>query len=1238
MSTGVGGNRYKWSCLACKDDKWRDARAARRHEKTTRHQENIWCFLSPQRSPSSSPTRPDLSSPLLNLLADLSTPAHSAQCTSEAATPSDNHDHFQLDWDAIDHDQLYFPSVHDEQLTTMASSLAAWLADGEDSNFSDEDGSNSPDVQDEDFEPEPLQPGATRLPQRISAAPSSPTWFPWPDKQTCILDILRHLPRSLFSDAQLQVILWGLSILGVDNIPSTRMLKDVDNSLQSQYGIPSVRYQGALGHIYYVNHLPSIIAQEMANPRVRPHIHHYPEDAGGRLEQPWQASRWLSEIDPTIATPMIRKARQDFYVFELTKLMDGTMVVPERWYTKPAPQNSPPFDFEYWARAWRAHPVTSGGTRGYVIHTYDVVEVPASDLLLSFPHLLQTYRVNVQPDPRNIVGLIKARGHGVLPWTLTDPTIGNGWRKRARGHRVLSYMIWLYCDDTSGNMSKKWNKHNSFLFTAAGLPRVMVHKESSIHFLATSNIAPPLEMLDGIVDQLDHAQTHGIWAWDIEAREMVLVIPAVLAMLGDNPMQSELACHVGLQGKFFCRNCWVQGVGADSRQPPESTGRAVLTNLDDDTRSIETGSHATDSDGSLHQGVARPSKGKGRRSETMQDLVDRARRFLGANTPRTRQDTIDRLRSMFHEIASGKGKTRYTKMKTDSGIKDTYMDVFIEHILKHVKGIRAGTDRYTEAVREITQGRPIEQFMSPVWRIKGLDPHQDTPVEVLHVILLGFVKYFWRDAISRLNDAQKAELQVRLASFNISGLDIPPLAGKTLVQYAGSLTGRDFRAISQAAPFVLYDLVPRECFEAFLALSSLVPLVWQPCIVNIDEHLVVLQAAIDHFLNCTARWTPRWFNKPKFHILRHLPDHIRRFGPAILFATEGFESYNAVIRDHSIHSNRQAPSRDIARGMARCHRIRHFLSGGRFRAREPVTTELPYSDDECNWLAPGPGIKFLLSINTPSFRNVVADYFGLADVRLSLVAGSCVHDKTRPRPLEKTTAALRVPHALHHVEHRLYQTCQSVVASNGEICRLGDFVLAQEPCAASRTLPLIGCLHEILQICHSPAQSQNQASWLLLEIFRVTGLSDTYHLPRIQASGWVLLPATGLICCINVQHNCAGHRCTGSSAVFVYEEREKTMKTAQRIEHIFPSDLILNTAQMHNAIHVQQFRTEVQQMERDWAIHTGAAAELNAQKIKQQKTSRLNPAPARQSSMNSSMNPSTTVPTRFINVFHRTDT
>ncbi|KAJ7732320.1 hypothetical protein B0H16DRAFT_1277406, partial [Mycena metata] len=85
---------------------------------------------------------------------------------------------------------------------------------------------------------------------------------------------------------------------------------------------------------------------------------------------------------------------------------------------------------------------------------------------------------------------------------LTDPAVGNPWRERAKGSRVFAFPIWSYCDDTSGNLSKKWNKHNSFLFTPAGLPREESQKEFNIHFLCTSNIAPPLEMLDGILDQL----------------------------------------------------------------------------------------------------------------------------------------------------------------------------------------------------------------------------------------------------------------------------------------------------------------------------------------------------------------------------------------------------------------------------------------------------------------------------------------------------------------------------------------------------------------------------------------------------------------------------------------------------------------------------------------------------------------------------------------------------------------
>ncbi|KAH7879373.1 hypothetical protein F5879DRAFT_771436, partial [Lentinula edodes] len=168
----------------------------------------------------------------------------------------------------------------------------------------------------------------------------------------------------------------------------------------------------------------------------------------------------------------------------------------------------------------------------------------------------------------------------------------------------------------------------------------------------------------------------------------------------------------------------------------------------------------------------------------------------------------------------------------------------------------------------------------------GLDPHRDTPVEILHVILLGYLKYFWRDAISRLSEPKKEILVNHLCSIDVSSMGLSQLAGETLVKYARSLTGRDFRAIAQVAPFVLYDLVPKECYDAWLSLSALVPLVWQPVIQDLDSYLVTLELAIDRFLDCAVNWTPRWFNKPKFHIIKHLPMHIRRFGPAILYATE----------------------------------------------------------------------------------------------------------------------------------------------------------------------------------------------------------------------------------------------------------------------------------------------------------------------------------------------------------------
>lgn len=215
---------------------------------------------------------------------------------------------------------------------------------------------------------------------------------------------------------------------------------------------------------------------------------------------------------------------------------------------------------------------------------------------------------------------------------------------------------------------------------------------------------------------------------------------------------------------------------------------------------------------------------------------------------------------MFNTASQVGGMTQAGKLQTEFGLKDTFQNFFVQKIFTLGRELRGSSEQKQEAVDRLIDTFP-NNINSPVWRIRGevyfafppcvhivsntcpfsgLDPHRDTPVEILHVVLLGHVKYFWRDGISRLKDDQKATLTIRLDSFDVSGLGIFLLVGLTLVKYAGSLTGRNFRTITQVAPFVLYDLVPPECSKAWVALSHLVPLVWQPYIPNIDEHIVCI--------------------------------------------------------------------------------------------------------------------------------------------------------------------------------------------------------------------------------------------------------------------------------------------------------------------------------------------------------------------------------------------------------------
>lgn len=136
------------------------------------------------------------------------------------------------------------------------------------------------------------------------------------------------------------------------------------------------------------------------------------------------------------------------------------------------------------------------------------------------------------------------------------------------------------------------------------------------------------------------AQDQGIWAWDGVLNEPVLMIPMVLALLGDNPMQSEFACHIGLGGKFFCRACWVKGMDtlAEKVSGKKNPGGGDSEASHGETSGSEHVSEDAASDmgaGANSDTVNAPKKPKGRAkraAESLASMVTRIKDFVTVRT------------------------------------------------------------------------------------------------------------------------------------------------------------------------------------------------------------------------------------------------------------------------------------------------------------------------------------------------------------------------------------------------------------------------------------------------------------------------------------------------------------------------------------------------------------------------------------------------------------------------------
>ncbi|THU77100.1 hypothetical protein K435DRAFT_812755 [Dendrothele bispora CBS 962.96] len=267
--------------------------------------------------------------------------------------------------------------------------------------------------------------------------------------------------------------------------------------------------------------------------------------------------------------------------------------------------------------------------------------------------------------------------------------------------------------------------------------------------------------------------------------------------------------------------------------------------------------------------------------------------------PRSCESIKNELEAQIKLACTGIAKPIETR-QTNSGTKDVYTQYWIDHYI-----MKARNEKSTNP------SKPA--FLTT----EGFDPAKDTPVEILHTILLGIVKYIWHYSNLNWKPAQKQIYAKRLQATDVKGLSINRIRADYIVDFANSLVGRQLKTIIQTAVFDLHDLVDEDHFKLWKVIGLLSALLWVPEIDDMDQYCIGpecwksrslnaadlcltftvtysqndLHIAIANVLDMFAEVDPtKIIRKAKLHLLTHIPDDARGFGPLVGMATEIFES------------------------------------------------------------------------------------------------------------------------------------------------------------------------------------------------------------------------------------------------------------------------------------------------------------------------------------------------------------
>ncbi|KAJ7109539.1 hypothetical protein C8R43DRAFT_962543 [Mycena crocata] len=298
----------------------------------------------------------------------------------------------------------------------------------------------------------------------------------------------------------------------------------------------------------------------------------------------------------------------------------------------------------------------------------------------------------------------------IPPWSAISMEQGypnrmpNPKRALADGDLLYTSFIDYFGDDVSGNRSKSWNKHWNAYMTHRNLPRELLQQEYHVHFISTSPHATITEQFTVFKTIAESTHADPVKVRDAETGDRIRFSITTNAGASDNPMQSEITGHIGTKGNYLCRKCNVCG-----------------------TKKMK------ETDACFHS-------------------------LFEPGIPQSKDEILAQLQKQVRMACSGIAQpVKDTQQAT--GVKNVHMQHWILYLLDQFKEKkkqnpgRSATEIQEELIQWTIDNE--EKIYSRFLTLKGFDPTKDTPVEILHTILLGIVKYIWHSSHTSWNDAKK---------------------------------------------------------------------------------------------------------------------------------------------------------------------------------------------------------------------------------------------------------------------------------------------------------------------------------------------------------------------------------------------------------------------------------------------------------------------------------------------------